>query len=300
MRLSAKLSALEMIKNGTAAFVDAGSYFMDEAAAVYEQAGLRGVLSVSTMDQPGLPASIAMTCDEAVAAADALYERWNGAAEGRLHVAYALRALMSCSEELIRKTGDLPLRASASLLAGSLIGAVAGTRVGLILPPTVLTVILYLVVLGSGASVLVRMRGDARRPGSAGTDGVRDSRQPSSLVLFAVGLVTAVVCAASGAGGPVLVVPVLMLLGIPARQAVAMALLDSVAVGIPAAIGYFAGGSIGQEVWGLLPAALIAHGAGVLVGAANAHRINAGLLKAIVASGSILIALIKLAQLACG
>ena len=106
MRLSAKLSALEMIKNGTAAFVDAGSYFMDEAAAVYEQAGLRGVLSVSTMDQPGLPASIAMTCDEAVAAADALYERWNGAADGRLHVAYALRALMSCSEKLIRKTAD--------------------------------------------------------------------------------------------------------------------------------------------------------------------------------------------------
>ena len=106
MRLSAKLSALEMIKSGTCAFVDAGSYFMDEAAAVYEQAGLRGVLSVSTMDQPGLPASIATTTDEAVAAADALYDRWNGAAGGRLSVAYALRALMSCSEELIRKTAD--------------------------------------------------------------------------------------------------------------------------------------------------------------------------------------------------
>ncbi len=106
MRLSAKLSALEMIKNGTAAFVDAGSYFMDEAAEVYAQAGLRAVLSCSTMDQPGLPESIAMTCDEAVAAADGLYERWDGAADGRISVAYALRALMSCSEELIRKTAD--------------------------------------------------------------------------------------------------------------------------------------------------------------------------------------------------
>ena len=212
--------------------------------------------------------------------------------------AFIVSGILGCPA--YRKTGDLPLRASASLLAGSLIGAVAGTRVGLILPPAVLTVILYLVVLGSGASVLVRMRSDARRPGSADADGVRDFRQPSSLVLFAIGLITAVVCAASGAGGPVFVVPVLMPLGIPARQAVAMALLDSVAVGIPAAIGYFACGSIGSEVWGLLPAALIAHGAGVLVGAANAHRINAGLLKTIVASGSILIALIKLAQLACG
>lgn len=106
MRLSAKLSALEMIKNGTAAFVDAGSYFMDEAATVYAQSGLRGVLSCSTMDQPGLPESIATTTDEAVAAADGLYDRWNGTADGRLRVAYALRALMSCSEELIRRTAD--------------------------------------------------------------------------------------------------------------------------------------------------------------------------------------------------
>lgn len=40
------------------------------------------------------------------AAADALYERWDGAAGGRIRVAYALRALMSCSEELIRRTAD--------------------------------------------------------------------------------------------------------------------------------------------------------------------------------------------------
>lgn len=106
MSLSAKLSAVEMIKNGTSGFVDAGSYFMDEAAKVYAQAGLRGLLSCSTMDQPGLPDSIAMTCAEAVDAADTLYERWDGAAGGRLHVAYALRALMSCSEDLIRQTAD--------------------------------------------------------------------------------------------------------------------------------------------------------------------------------------------------
>lgn len=196
----------------------------------------------------------------------------------------------------------MPLRASASLLAGSLIGAVVGTRVGLILPPAVLTVILYLVVLASGTSVLVRMRADAAQAGAAAGTGPapKAAGQPSPAVLFAIGLVTAVVCAASGAGGPVLVVPVLMLLGIPARQAVAMALIDSVAVGIPAAIGYFAGGSIGAEVWMLLPAALIAHGAGVLVGAANAHRIDAVALKTIVAGGSILIALIKLVQLIVG
>ena len=46
MRLSASLAALEMIKNGTTGFVDAGSYFMEEAARVYLASGLRGALSI--------------------------------------------------------------------------------------------------------------------------------------------------------------------------------------------------------------------------------------------------------------
>ena len=44
MELSAKMAALEMIKSGTTAFVDAGSYYMDAAAAIYDESGLRGCL----------------------------------------------------------------------------------------------------------------------------------------------------------------------------------------------------------------------------------------------------------------
>lgn len=190
-----------------------------------------------------------------------------------------------------RRTGDLPLRASLGLLAGSFLGALAGTQIGLILPADVLTVILYLVVLGSGASVLLRMRA-----------GEKDEDTPTSLPgtggLFAVGAVTAVICAASGAGGPVLVVPVLMLMGVGPRMAVGMALLDSVAIAVPATVGYLFGGGVSAQVWGLLPVALLAHGAGVLLGSFNAHRINAPLLKGIVAVGSIAVAAIKLVQLA--
>ena len=39
MELSASLAALEMIKSGTTAFVDAGSYHMEAAAEVYVQSG---------------------------------------------------------------------------------------------------------------------------------------------------------------------------------------------------------------------------------------------------------------------
>lgn len=98
MRLSASLAALEMIKAGTGAFVEAGSYHMDAACEVYEQSGLRGLLSVSTMDQPGLPPSIAADAGEALRRSDRLYDTWHG--RGRLRVAYALRSLLSCSREL--------------------------------------------------------------------------------------------------------------------------------------------------------------------------------------------------------
>lgn len=98
MRLSAEVAALEMIKSGTTGFVDAGSYFMDEAAKVYVKSGLRGCLSFSTMDEEGLPESIAMDAEQAVRETDRLYECWNGV--GNLKVYYSLRALNSCSDRL--------------------------------------------------------------------------------------------------------------------------------------------------------------------------------------------------------
>ncbi len=98
MKLSAKVAVLEMMKSGTTGFIDAGSYHMDAAAAVYETSGLRGCLSYSTMDEEGLPESIAMNAAQAVNETDRLYEEWNQ--KGNLKVYYSLRALNSCSQEL--------------------------------------------------------------------------------------------------------------------------------------------------------------------------------------------------------
>lgn len=99
MRLSAGLAALDMIRSGTCGFIDAGSYYMEEAAKVYEESGLRGGLSYSTMDQKGLPDSISMDAREAIRRTDELFDAWDG--RGNLKVYYSLRALISCSEELI-------------------------------------------------------------------------------------------------------------------------------------------------------------------------------------------------------
>lgn len=99
MRLSAQVAALEMIKSGTSGFIDAGSYFMEDAAAVYAESKLRGALSYSTMDEDGLPSSIAMNAAEAVKHTDSLYDNYHG--KSNLKVYYSLRALNSCSNELV-------------------------------------------------------------------------------------------------------------------------------------------------------------------------------------------------------
>lgn len=124
MELSAKIAALEMIKSGTTGFVDAGSYYMEPAAEVYLQSGLRGALSYSTMDQKGLPESIRDTAKSAIQHTDSLYENYHR--KGNLKVYYSLRALMSCSEELIllaadsAKTHDTMLQAHMNEYAGEI------------------------------------------------------------------------------------------------------------------------------------------------------------------------------------
>lgn len=115
MKLSAELAALEMIKSGTTGFIDAGSYFMDAAAEVYVQSGLRGALSYSTMDEAGLPESIAMDAAEAVRHTDALFDAYHG--KGNLKVYYSLRALNSCSDELVQLAGERAKRRGTMLQA---------------------------------------------------------------------------------------------------------------------------------------------------------------------------------------
>ena len=107
MRLSAGLAGLEMIKNGTTGFVDAGSYYMEEAAKVYATSGLRGALSHSSMDQGNFPDSIRQTTQEVLESQDRLYDAFHG--EGNLKVFYSLRALMNCSPELTTATAQRAL-----------------------------------------------------------------------------------------------------------------------------------------------------------------------------------------------
>ena len=107
---------------------------------------------------------------------------------------------------------------------------------------------------------------------------------------LALGFVTGAVCALSGAGGPVLVMPLLVVLGIGIRTAVGVALFNSVFIGIPACIGYMMQCDV-NSILPVMGAALVFHGIGVVYGSRNAVRINQNLLKKGIAVFSILIAI---------
>lgn len=187
-----------------------------------------------------------------------------------------------------RRSGNLDLRTGLLLSAGSLAGAVAGVALNRQLPEAGIRILLYLVVLGSGISILLRGRAGAKKEAKASSL----LRSPALCVLL--GLVTGAVCAASGAGGPVLVMPLLTLFGVPAHTAVGISLFNSIFIAIPSAALYLASASGEAGLWRLLPLALVAHGIGVFAGSRHAGRINQTLLKRIVAIASIAIACFKL------
>ena len=149
------------------------------------------------------------------------------------------------------KSGNLDLKTAGVLSAGSFVGALAGVKINLLIPADTMKIILYLIVLLSGISILLRKD----KPGNTEKKAVQSV--PFYLVL---GAVTGAVCAASGAGGPVLVMPILTLLGIPAYTAVGISLFDSIFSAVPSAAGYLIAAAGNKEVFLLLPVLLVAHG----------------------------------------
>ena len=187
------------------------------------------------------------------------------------------------------RQGNLDLKPAVILSAGSLPGALAGVWVNLLIPEDVMQMILYIVGACLGH---LHPSPEGRENGWAGETDDR-GRNEGGPVLPA-GVATGAVCAASGAGGPVLVMPLLTLIGFPAHTAVGISLFNSVFIALPAAGGYLWSGAENTEMFLLLIPVLIAHGIGVAFGSRNAEKIDPTMLKRIVAAASIAIALIKL------
>ena len=112
-RVSAELCMLEMIKSGTTTFLESllhSRYGFDGIAKGVEGSGMRGILSKTVMGLPGYgtersimhPGMVedAETCLREV---EDNFERWNGAANGRIQVWYGARSLGGCTRELYER-----------------------------------------------------------------------------------------------------------------------------------------------------------------------------------------------------
>ena len=192
------------------------------------------------------------------------------------------------------KQGNLPLDLAAPLGVGSTVGAVIGVALNSLIPADVVKLLLNLVVLVSGMSILYRSRPKA----SGGTTSVKEEHPllRSRWFNLALGFLVAVISALSGAGGPILLMPILVTLGLGVHKAIGVALFDSIFIALPSVAGYALRMS-GGGVWPILAVSCIFLAAGVVVGSRNAHRIRQEPLKIAVAVFSVAIALYMIVKL---
>lgn len=186
-----------------------------------------------------------------------------------------------------QKAKNLDIRFGIQMSIGSLAGAVVGVKLNQIIPAGQVKILLYLVVLLSGISILLRK--NTEKPHEKKNFSIKDN-VPAALLL---GFLTSIVCSISGAGGPILVMPLLVLFGFPVRMAVGISLFNSIFIGIPAAAGYL----LQSDIMNMMPVliiALTAHGLGVFVGSKKAVCVNQNMLKRGIAFFSIVIAVCKL------
>ena len=195
------------------------------------------------------------------------------------------------------KAGNLDIKMSVKLGIGSLIGAVGGVFLQSMIEKNTAKTILYLVVLFSGASILVRMWNEKRQKKNTedvvSNDSAEKSITDNVVFLVLLGIVTGAICSLSGAGGPVLVMPLLVACGVSARIAVGVALFDSVFIAVPACIGYLSRIDW-MGVLGLLGLIIITHGVGVWLGSRFAGKVPVNGLKLFVAVFSVCIAICML------
>jgi len=103
----------EMIRSGTTCFADPGSYQPEATIKAALDIGLRGCVTRSTRDMSDpmrpTPDDLNVSAEAAVRKLDELYEKWNGAGDGRLRIWYVLRTSSNVSDELcylVKRSAD--------------------------------------------------------------------------------------------------------------------------------------------------------------------------------------------------
>ena len=107
--LSARLGIAELIAGGTTAIIDMGTVNHTEAIfQAIDETGFRALAGKCMMDHgKGVPGGLLEETGASLAEAERLAEKWHGAAGGRLEYAFAPRFVVSCTEQLLNRVGEM-------------------------------------------------------------------------------------------------------------------------------------------------------------------------------------------------
>lgn len=196
------------------------------------------------------------------------------------------------STVLFAKKKAVDWRIGTWISVGSVFGTIAGVTINLMLPEYLITYILYIMVLLSGLSIILPRR-NARSP--AGHGFVQTWSASRAVVCVLAGIVTGCICSAGGAGGPILVIPILATLGMPIHTVIGTAMYNSIFISAIAFPRYFlAAGGTQIPYFSFLPFLVALFGVGVLVGGHYSFRVNQLRLKQAIAALCIVVAVYKI------
>jgi 5-methylthioadenosine/S-adenosylhomocysteine deaminase len=110
LRASARLASAELLLSGTTSVLTMETvHDTDAVLEALEESGLRATVGKCMMDAdaPEVPARLREQTARSVAETLALRRRWDGAAGGRLRVAFAPRFALSCTRDLLEAVAAL-------------------------------------------------------------------------------------------------------------------------------------------------------------------------------------------------
>lgn len=158
--------------------------------------------------------------------------------------------------------------------ATSIIGALAGSQLNLLLPERIFGYLLAIFVASVGGIILYRERVGLRPTNRIDSVPAQQRRILIGTIGFGIGILGGLL----GVGGPVVAVPILVVLGAPMLVAIAVAQVQSVFISAFAAVGYAAVGAVS------IPVALlvgIPQLVGVVAGWKVAHLVDPSRLRVI-------------------
>ena len=170
---------------------------------------------------------------------------------------------------MFARMGAVDWRSCLWLSIGAMVGAYLGSLVLIQLPGGVVEALVGIMVLGTGINAMLSQ---------AEPENARARLSP--LVTGLIGFVAAFGSAVSGAGGPLLLVPMLMWMRVPVITAIALGQVFQVPVGLFASLRNWQSGIIDFQLGFLIAACLLV---GVYFGARFSGTINAGAVKRMLA-----------------